>query len=151
MRVVPVITTLFAFTIMFSIFEPVTGLLLYRALGGMHGGTFGDVSPSLYISISVVVKYAVSVALAVLLLKLLKMKNRIPNPIGGFYLIWIGGVLMTLPILIRILTSSVEGGGMTFAVFSIIGPFLGIAKLLFFCGLFFFLLSVKPAEKYTHP
>ena len=144
-------TTLFGFTLLIAITIPfVKYLKVYFGLGGMHVGFWKQFSPSAYIASTLLFQYGISFALAFLLAFKLKLKKRIPSPLAGRYLIWIGGLLLIAPTILRIFTSMIEGGGASFVLISLSAPFVLIGKILFYIGIFQLILAIKPSEKFSY-
>ena len=149
-------TTLFGFTLLIAIIMPHVAiplekyLLAYSGLGKAYGGFWKQFSPSVSISLILIIKYGISFSLALLLAFKLKLKKRLPSPLAGKYLIWIGGLLLITPIILRIFTSMVEGGGASFALISLSTPFVLLGKVLFYIGMFQLILAIKPSEKFSH-
>ena len=145
-------TTLFGLTILISIIAPITPYILRLSrLGGMYGPFWKQFPPSLYIFSHLFLHLIVSFALALLLFHILDLKNRIPSPVAGGILIWIGGILLLSPMILRVFTAMIPGGGASFALMSVSAPFIAIGKIMFFAGIFFLLLAIKPSEKYSYP
>ena len=144
-------TTLFGFTILISLIAPITTYLLaYSGISGMYGAFWKQFPPAVYISTTLILHYAISFGLAYILVRKLNFKERIPSPLAGQKLIWIGGLIMVAPIFLRILTSMVPGGGASFALMSVAAPFVIGGKVLFFGGIFLLLLAIKLSEKYSY-
>ncbi|SDZ94344.1 hypothetical protein SAMN05660420_00822 [Desulfuromusa kysingii] len=145
-------TTIFALTVLISVLVPITPVILkLLGLGGMYGKFWGQFPPSLYIASVQIFHFGISLLLALLIINRLNLRTRIPSPIAGKQLIWIGGLLLITPGFLRIFTSMIEGGGASFALMSVAAPIVRIAKPLFFIGVFFLLLAIKPSKKYSFP
>lgn len=144
-------TTIFGFTILIAMMVPITKYLqAILGLGAIHGAFWKQFPPALYISTTLILHYAISFGLAYLLASKLNLKNRIPNPLAGQKLIWIGGLIMIAPSILRIFTSMIQGGGASFALMSVSAPFVLGGKILFYIGIFILLLAIKPSEKYSY-
>lgn len=144
-------TTLFCFTLLIAITFPFTNYLMtLSGLGGMYGNFWKQFPPAVHISSTLIVHYAISFGLAYLLASKLELKKRIPSPLAGKYLIWIGGLLMIAPTFLRIFTSMVPGGGLSFALTSISAPFMLLGKVIFYVGMFQLILAIKPNEKFSY-
>jgi len=146
------ITTLFGLTILIASVAPITSYILkFSGLGGMYGKFWKQFPPYVYISTNLLFHLVVSFSLALLVFHFLNLKNRIPTPVAGKYLIWVGGLAMFSPLFLRIFTSMIPGGGASFALMSISTPLVLLGKILFYTGFFFLLLAIKPNEKYSYP
>jgi|TARA_R110001599_G_scaffold335619_3_gene552806 hypothetical protein len=144
-------TTLFGFTLLIAITIPLAKYLMtYSGLGGMYGVFWKQFPPSVYIASTLLIQYGISFAFAFLLAFKLELKNRLPSPLAGRHLIWIGGLLLVTPTVLRIFTSMVQGGGASFVLMSIASPFILVGKILFYIGIFQLLLAIKPNEKFSY-
>ena len=144
-------TTLFGFTLLIAITIPLAKYLMtYSGLGGMYGDFWKQFPPSVYITSTLLLQYGISFALAFLLAFKLKLKNRLPSPLAGRHLIWIGGLLLVTPTILRIFTSMVQGGGASFVLMSLAAPFFPVFKILFYIGMFQLMLAIKPSEKIAY-
>jgi hypothetical protein len=144
-------TIIFGFTILIAMIAPIAKYLLtFSGLGGMYGEFWKQFPPSAYISTTLILHYVISFGLAYLLFIKLNLKDRIPHPLAGQKLIWIGGLITIAPSFLRIFTSMIQGGGASFALMSVSAPFVLGGKILFFIGIFILLLAIKPSEKYSY-
>ncbi len=144
-------TTLFGLTILIASVAPITAYIFkLSGLGGMYGKFWKQFPPFVYISTNLIIHLVVSFSLALLVFHLLDLKNRIPSPVAGKYLIWVGGFAMFFPLVLRVFTSMIPGGGASFALMSISAPIVLLGKIIFYSGFFFLLLAIKPNEKYTY-
>lgn len=149
-------TLYFGFTVCIATMLPLIKILQYplHYLGmgdvlRMYGPFWKQFSPSAYISTMLLVSYLLSFIVAYVLIRKLDLVNRLPQPLAGKWLIWVGGVIMILPGFLRIFTSMIQGGGVSFALMSVALPFVIIAKVVFYVGLFKLLLAIKPGEQYS--
>ena len=145
-------TTIFALAILISIAIPMA-TLLFKLFGidGMYGTFWKQFSPTAYIATVQLVQITISLLISIFLVKRYSFSKRIPSPVAGKFLIWIGGLLLIAPGILRIFTSMIPGGGASFAMMSLAAPVVLVAKPLFYIGVVLLLLAIKPHAKYSYP
>lgn len=145
-------TTIFALTVLISITIPIAKLIFQVfGINGMYGEFWKQFSPSAYIASAQLLQIGLSFLIALLLVTKLNIRRRIPSPVAGKNLIWLGGLFLFLPGILRIFTSMIPGGGASFALMTYALPVLIVAKILFFIGGAILLLEMKPSAKYSYP
>ena len=128
-------------------------ILIFKLFGisGMYGEFWKQFSPTAYIATVQLVQIGLSFLISIFLVKHFDFRKRIPSPVAGKGLIWVGGLLLLAPGVLRIFTSMIQGGGTSFVMMSIAAPVVLVAKALFFIGVIMLLLAIKPNAKYSYP
>ena len=128
----------------------VIGLLLQKLTGGMYGPTFKSFSPAVFVTVNYVLAFAIPLIVAIIFIGKTNLKNRLPAPIPGRGEFIFGGIIILAPQALHILTSSIPGGGASFALFAMAAPVIALGKILIFVGAIRLLMSVKPAPEYVY-
>lgn len=127
-----------------------TGYLTNLLLGGMYGSIFKQYPPSVYIALNLALTLIIPYILASIFITKTDLYNRLPKTIPGLNLLVTGGIIILLPQVLRIFTSMVEGGGVSFVLMSLAAPLVLVAKIIVYIGLIKLLMSVKPHESYVY-
>lgn len=135
----------------FSLMIPIGPYLLQITVGGMYGNVFKEFPPVVFLSINLFFTYVVPLIVALVFIQKSNLKMRVPDPIPGRALFVTGTVLIVLPQLLRLFTSTIPGGGASFALMSLTAPFILVAKVLIFVGAIKLFMAVRPSEKYVYP
>lgn len=137
-------------TIFFSFIFPVGGLLLESITGGMYGPIFRELPHPVYLSLNIIAIYLIPFVIALLFIKYTNLKERLPSYPPSRKLFIIGTILILLPQFLRIWTSTIQGGGASFALMSYAAPFIFVAKVMIFAGAIKLFMAVKPSEEYEY-
>lgn len=132
------------------IISGVVSLALQYLTGGMYGSFFRKFSPSVFVALSYLFTLGIPLIVAILFAQKTNLKSRLPDPIPGRGEFILGGLMILAPQALHILTSSVSGGGATFALFSLAGPIIALGKILVFIGAIRLLMAVKPSPDYVY-
>ena len=127
-----------------------TEAILGLSIGGMYGVFFKKFPPSFYVSFFLVLNLLIPFFVSLVFIKKTDIVERLPTPIPGQEMILISGFVIIIPQFLRIFTSMIQGGGASFALMSIAGPFVVLAKLLLSVGIFKLLMATKPHESYVY-
>lgn len=130
---------------------PIGPYLLQFAGGGMYGTVFREYPTVVFLSINLLLTYIVPLIFTLVFIHKTSLKMRVPQPMPGKVLFIIGTVLILLPQFLRLLTSTIPGGGASFALMSMAAPFVLVAKLLIIIGAIKLFMSVKPSGEYVYP
>jgi len=134
------------------IMSGIIGLSLQYLTGGMYGSFFKNFSPSVFVSLNYVLSFGIPLIVAIIFAKQTNLRDRLPNnPVPGRGEFIIGGLVVLAPQALHILTSSIPGGGASFALFSVAAPVIAIGKILIFVGAIRLLMAVKPSPEYIYP
>lgn len=149
-------TTLFGLTVLISVafgFIPFINHLftiIYIAVADVFTSSWKEVDSSIRLLSFTIFQYTISFCLAYALAIKLKLKERLPSPLAGKYLIWVGGLIIVVPSLIAVL--ALIFGANTYDL-----PFLlkftwldALGKALFYIGLLQLALAINPSKKFTY-
>ncbi len=117
---------------------------------GMYGPIFKQFPPAVFISFNLVMNIVVAFIIASVFINKADLYNRLPRPIPGQNLLFIGGAIILLPQLLRVFTSMIQGGGASYALMHLAGPFVLVAKIVLYIGVIKLLMAVKPSEDYVY-
>jgi hypothetical protein len=137
-------------TMFFSMMVPIGPYLLQLAVGGMYGGVFSKFPPIIFLSVNLFFTYLIPLVIALVFIQKSNLQMRVPTPIPGRLLFVTGTILIVLPQFLRLFTSTIPGGGASFALMSIATPFIAVAKVFIFAGAIKLFMSVKPSEEYEY-
>ena len=130
---------------------PVGSLLLRKFLGGMYSPFFKESPHYVFLSLNLISTYLIPFVLALIFVKYFKLKARLPEPHPSKWLFSIGTLVIVFPQVLRLWTSTIEGGGASFALMSITAPFILVAKAMIIIGAIKLFMAMKPSEKYSFP
>jgi|GEM_PF-1294789 len=144
-------TIIFGLTVLIGSVSGIPSFILSKiGLESIHTGMLGQLSKPLAVAISFFSIYGVAFGMAIGIISLLKLKGRIPNSVVANYVINISAAIIILPSVLQILTSSVPGGGVTFAMAMLLWPLLLVSKYALILGFLYLLVEIKPSGKYTY-
>jgi len=138
-------------TMFFALMIPYGSLLLTKMSGGMYGPFFKQYPHYVFLSVNIVATYIIPLVIALWFIKYFNVKNRLPKPYPSKWLFSLGAILMLLPQFLRLWTSSIQGGGATFALMSYAAPFIMVANVMIIVGAIKLFMAMKPSEKYSFP
>jgi hypothetical protein len=137
-------------TMFFAMLFPIGSYLLQYLGGGMYGSVFRQYPPVVFLSINLLLTYIIPLIFTLISIKKTNLKSRVPQQMPGKVLLLTGAGLILLPQLLRLLTSTVPGGGASFALMSLAAPFVLAAHLLLIIGAVKLFMSVKPSDEYVY-
>ncbi|MES2318055.1 MAG: hypothetical protein V4631_11240 [Pseudomonadota bacterium] len=145
-RLYPLFVVL-GFTILITTFVPI-GSYVAHFLGGMYGPVFGKGPPVLFHLFSLALNYAPLGVLITLLLRKYTVIDRVPRKYQSTVLFGLGTILILAYLAVRLLASTVAGGGASFVVasFSVFIVYPALLMLMIGAVKFLFGLS-KNTEK----
>ncbi len=127
----------------FSSVAPVS-ILFKRLFGGMYGPVFKNFSPAIYRIATLFITYTVVAFIIYIIFKKLDVMNRINTKYASTTLFAIGNIILSIYIVIRIYTSTIQGGGPSMVI-SMYGIYpVTIAKILLSIAIVRTLLSAEP-------
>jgi hypothetical protein len=132
------------------IISGIVNLALQYLTGGMYGPFFKKFSPSVFVALTYLFSLGIPLFVAIIFAKQTNLKKRLPDPIPGRGEFILGGLIVLVPQALHIYTSSVQGGGVTFALFSFAGPIIALGKILIFIGAIRLFMAVKPSSEYVY-
>jgi hypothetical protein len=136
-------------TFFFSFLLPIKGAgILQKLTGGLHGSIFKDIPHPVYFSLQMLATYLIPFIFTLLFCKYINLKHRLPTSPPSKNIFIVGAIIIVIPQLLRLWTSTIQGGGASFALMSYAAPFILFAKLLIFIGAIRLFMSIKPSEKY---
>ena len=116
----------------------------------MYGSVFKGYPPVVFLSINLLLTYIIPLIFTLIFIKKTNLKSRVPQQKPGKVLLLTGAALILLPQFLRLLTSTVPGGGASFALMSLAAPFVLVAHLLLIIGAIKLFMSVKPSDEYVY-
>gem|GEM_PF-4786018 len=121
-------TNIFIATVLLAAtFLPISAIFSYFAKG-MYGPIFKGISPAIYHLANLATSYVIAAILVHIIFKKIDLFSRIKRNHISPILFGTGNALIILYLVVRIFASSIEGGGVSYAV-SILGQYpLSIAR-----------------------
>ncbi|WP_372738394.1 hypothetical protein [Neptunomonas sp.] len=110
---------------------------------------FKTFPPDISTIFSMLIGYLVAFLLTTAFINKTDLVNRLPHPIPGINLITYSSLIILIPQLLTILTSTQAGWG-NFAIMFIATPVTFVAKLVFYIGIIKLLMAVKPHDSYAY-
>jgi len=131
-------------TVVLAKLFPLGGQVINMLLGGMYGPVFGKGPPAMFHLVVLLANYIPALVVAVIFVRVSQLRTRIPETIPGSMPILGGLVLLVAYVILRLLASTVQGGGPAY-VASMLGPFFIIpADILIVIGVARVLLAAAP-------
>ena len=138
-------------TIFFVSMIPVGSFLFRKFVGGMYSPMFKEYPHYVFLSLNLIATYVIPLIVTLLFIKYFNVKDRLPRPYPSKWLFSIDAFFILLPQLLRLWTSTIEGGGASFVLMSYAAPFIVAAKALIVIGAIKLFMAMKPSEKYSYP
>lgn len=138
-------------TIFFASMIPVGSLLYRKFVGGMYSPFFKQYPHYVFLSLNLVATYLIPLVVTLLFIKYFNVKSRLPKPYPSKWLFSVGAFFILFPQLLRLWTSTIQGGGASFVLMTYAAPFVVVAKTLIILGAIKLFMAMKPSEKYTYP
>ncbi len=143
-------TTLFGFTLITSLIVIQVPFINYL-FTLLHIGLGEGLSPVFKVVLFQIFLYSISFILSYIFTAKLELKRRLPTPLSGKYMIWIGGLIMISPTIFEITILMFEGGSSYYLpIMTYLVPVVTFAKILFFIGIFRLALAIKPNSCFTY-
>lgn len=137
-------------TIFFASMIPLGPLLFRKFVGGMYSPLFKEYPHYVFLSLNLLATYAIPLVVTLLFIKYFDVKHRLPRPYPSKWLFSIGAFFILTPQLLRLWTSTIQGGGASYALMAYSVPFMALAKALIVLGAIKLFMAMKPSEKYSY-
>lgn len=137
-------------TTLLAMLFPVGTMALQYVLGGLHGSVFKQYPPVVFFTMNLLLTYAIPLLVALVFIDKANLKSRVPIQKPGNVLLLTGSGLILIPQILRLYTSTIPGGGASFALVSVATPFVLVAKLLLIIGAIKLFMSIKPSVAYDY-
>jgi len=133
------------FTFLIAACFPIGGQIAQYVAGGMYGSVFKGYPPIYFHLMMLAATYAPAAVVTAWFFSSARLRERVPTPVPGEYLMLFGVVLSFVYIATRLFTSTIQGGGPSFVVIQFAPLLLWPARIVLAVGAVKLLLAARPA------
>ena len=112
-------------------------------------GTSKNFEPEIYIALSILITLLISFFIVEVFSRVISLKDKIPSNYSQHGTFFVCGLLILIPQLLRIYTSTIEGGGVSHALKSYTAPITIIASIVLFVTVIKLFKAIKPEKKFS--